>query len=542
MKLFGFEIKRSASEQRENENLHSIVLPEEDGVNEISSTASGYMAYGLNTEQNIRNENELITKYRNIANQTEVDKAIQDIINEAFSYDENSFPVEINLNEIDKKVLPEKTKKKIKEEFDYILNLMNFGSDSYEIFRRWYVDGRIYYEKGINKDKPKEGIKKLKYIDPRKIKKIREIDKTKNRNIPEFVYGNLNLSRKYTEYYIYNPEGLDTNNFTGVPIAPDTITYVTSGILDEKNNLILSHLHKAIKPFNNLRMLEDSLIIYRLARAPERKIFNVEIGTLPKSKAEEYMVQLKEKFKRKTMYDPVTGELQDNKYFMTMMEDYWFAKREGVGTTVDTLSGGQNLGEIEDVLYFKKKLYESLNVPVSRLETEQAQFNIGRSSEITRDELKFGKFISRLRKRFSFLFSDILKDHLILKGIVTQEEWDDFENLIFYDYREDTFFSELKWSEIYKERLATLRDSEEYVGRYFSKGWIQRTVLQMSDDEIKDMQNEIDKEKKENPEEFGDDQFGDDDGYVPPQQDKAPPQQQFAPKDDEPEEEETING
>lgn len=490
MKLFGYTISKT----NEEEKTHSVVRDDDVDAHEWPTN---YASFGQGEGQySFSTENQLITKYRYLANQSEVDKAIDNVINSAFSYDENTFPVEINLENTD---LGEKTKKIIKDEFRHILGLMNFQAESYDLFRRWYVDGRIYLEKSIDKENPKDGIKRIKYIDPRKIKRMQIEDIKKSENID--LQGVNIRKQKFKEYYIYNPDGMSDNATQGVALSPDSIVYVNSGIYDENNRNVLSYLHKAIKPFNNLRLLEDSLVIYRIVRAPERRIFNLEIGNLQKSRAEQYIQDHINRFTRDVKYDPVSGEMADSKKYMTMTQDYWFAKRDGKGTTVDPLAGGQNLGELEDVTYFKNKLYESLNVPISRLDAGQSQFNIGRTSEITRDELQFSKYVSRLRKRFSSIFFNIMQDQLLMKGILTYSEWLSIKNFIVFDYREDTFFTELKWSEIIRERISTLDQAATHVGVYFSKKWMRENILQLSEEEISTIKEEIEEEKKEEPDE-----------------------------------------
>ena len=482
--LFGFTIARKKQGQ-EQQILPSIVSPtQEDGSIEVAP-GGAYGTY-IDLEGKAKNEGDLVTKYREMAIQPECDSAIQDIVNEAIIVDEQDGPVEIVLDKLD---YTESIKNKIREEFQYLLKLLNFNNNAYDIFRKWYIDGRLYYNIVIDEKNPRSGIKDLRYIDPRKIRKIREPIKEKDPRTGATVYKGMN------EYYLYNPQGITTQNQSqGVKIAKDSICYVHSGITDNRNSLIYSHLHKAIKPLNQLRMLEDAVVVYRLARAPERRVFYIDVGNLPKMKAEQYLRDMMVKHKNKLTYDAVTGEVRDDRKFMTMLEDFWLPRREGGrGTEITTLPGGQNLGEMEDVDYFRRKLYKSLNVPVTRMEAEN-QFNLGRASEITRDELKFNKFIMRLRNRFSELFDEILEIHLALKGITTRAEWQEMKQEVYYDFMEDNHFTELKETEIMTERLRLLGDIDQYVGKYFSEEWVRKNVLRMSEDDIEDIEKQIDQE------------------------------------------------
>lgn len=490
MEFFGWEFKKNS---KKNENQNTLPEPREnDGALDISSDYGGG-AYGWGNNvldyKVPEDEVKLITKYRELARQSEVKRAVDDIINEAFAYDEDTYPVKLNIKD---EKMSEATKKKIYEEFDYLLGLMKFDSDAYETFRRWYIDGRLYYQKIIDPNNPSKGIKQLLYIDPRKIKKIRRRKNQKLANAQQ----NVEIGVEFEEYYVYNPKGVNQTNPVGLKITTDSIAYVHSGLFTEDNKTILSHIHEAIRFYNALRNLEDAIVIYRMTRAPERRIFNVEVGNLPPAVATKYLADLMNKFRKKLSYDPTTGEVLEQKRFMSMQEDFWFAKQDGKGTTVDTLSGGQNLGELTDVEYFKKKLYEALNVPVTRMDASQG-FNLGRSSEITRDELKFSNFVSRLRKRFSFIFDDMLRTQLILKKIVTPEEWNALSKNLYYDFIENNKFTELKDAEIYTNRFNTLGLIMPYVGVFVSKNWVKVNILQMTDEEIKEMQKEMDDEKIE---------------------------------------------
>jgi hypothetical protein len=431
--------------------------------------------------------------------QAEVDNAVDDIINECIIVTDKEKPVEINLDDVD---LPDRIKKLITEEFENVTAMLDFSNKAYDIFQRFYVDGRIRYHVIIDNETPKEGIKELRYIDPRKIRKVREIQE-----LPDPATGVIRKVTK-SEYYIYNDSGFaptaaiqgKATAAQGVAIAKDSVVEATSGILNEHNTLVLSHLHKAIKPLNQLRMLEDASVIYRISRAPERRVFYIDVGNLPKVKAEQYLRDTMVKHKNRLVYDASTGEIRDDRKFMTMLEDFWLPRREGGrGTEVETLQGGQNLGEMDDIVYFQKKLYKSLNVPVSRLEPEMG-FQIGRASEISRDEIKFSRFIFRLRNRFTQFFDGIMEKQLLLKGIVTAEEWSIIKNNIRYDFRKDNHFEEMKEMEILRERLSTLRDIDSIngaIGGYFSKLWIRKNVLMQTDEDIKDMDKEIKAEPKE---------------------------------------------
>ena len=482
--LFGFTIARK-KEKDDQAKLPSIVSPSvEDGSVEIAP-GGAYGTY-VDLENKAKNESDLVSKYREMSIQPEADYAIQDIVNEAIVVDENSGPCEIILDKINQ---PAAIKKRIRESFHEIFKILDFQNNAYDIFRKWYIDGRLYYHIVIDETNPKLGIKDLRYIDPRKIRKIKEPIKEKDKRTGVTIYKGSN------EYYMYNPKGITTaNQAQGVKIAKDSIAYCHSGILDTRNNMIYSHLHKAIKPLNQLRMLEDAVVIYRLARAPERRIFYIDVGNLPKMKAEQYLRDMMVKHKNKLTYDATTGEVRDDRKFMTMLEDFWLPRREGGrGTEITTLPGGQNLGEMEDVDYFRRKLYKSLNVPTARMEQEN-QFQLGRSSEITRDELKFNKFIKRLRNRFAMLFDELLEIQLALTGVITRKEWQDIKQNIYYDFMEDNHFTELKETEIMTERLRLLGDIDSYVGKYFSEAWVRTNVLRLTEEEVEKIDMQIGQE------------------------------------------------
>ena len=427
-----------------------------------------------------------------MSNHPELESAIDEIINEAITHSEDGSVLDINLDNLKQ---PETIKKKIIEEFGNVQKLLNFKNLADDLFRRWYIDGRIYFQVVVNDKNPKEGIQELRYIDPRKIRKVREINKDKDPKTGAMIIKSI------AEYYVYNDKGTTTQTYTagvnqGIRIAPDSVINVNSGMMDAKNTFVISYLHKAIKALNQLRMIEDAVVIYRLSRAPERRVFYIDVGNLPKGKAEQYLRDIMVKYKNKMVYDANTGELRDDRKHLSMLEDFWLPRREGgKGTEITTLPAGQNLGQIEDVQYFQKKLLQSLNVPYSRMEPQGGGFaSLGRSSEVTRDELKFAKFIVRLRGKFSQLFDHALRTQLALKGICSQDEWDTFREDIFYDYRKDNNFTELREAELWRERLTSLSMIDPYIGKYFSQTWAKKTILRMSEEEIQEMEKEMDKD------------------------------------------------
>ena len=473
--LFGFSFKKKKVAER----APSPIQPSsEDGA--TSYIAGGYYGQYLDLDGNFKTEYDMVKKYREMAMHPEVDSAIEDILHEAIVADQNDSPVEINLDNLD---VSESVKAMIRDEFNYLKNLYGFDTKAHEMFRRWYIDGRLYYHKVINLDSPAEGIKEVRYIDPSKIKKVRQI--TKPKTADEFMKYDFG---KGEEYFIYNPKGLqNTSANSGIKIAKDAITYVTSGIMDTNRNIVLSYLHKGIKVLNQLRMIEDSLVIYRISRAPERRIFYIDVGNLPKVKAEQYLREVMGRYRNKLVYDAATGEIRDDRKYMSMMEDFWLPRREGGrGTEITTLPGGQNLGELTDVQYFQTKLYKALNVPAGRLDSSTS-FNLGRSSEITRDELKFTKFVGKLRKKFGDLFNDALKTQLILKSIITPEDWEDMKEHIQYDYLKDNHFTELKNLEMKTEQLNVLGLMDPFVGKYFSIEYIRSEVLGMTEKQMEEM-------------------------------------------------------
>ena len=502
-KLFGFSLE-------DNEPLSpgavSPIPPNnEDGVDHYMS--SGFFGQYVDLEGVYRTEFELIKRYREMALHPEADSAIEDIVNEAIVSDSNDSPVEIELSNLN---ASDGIKTKIRKEFKYILDLLDFDKKAHEIYRNWYVDGRLYYHKIIDLKNPHEGIQELRYIDAMKMRYIRKQKKNKEDRLSQaqrLTNANSNPMDyefpEIEEYFMYNPKSVYptgnpqmTGASQGIKIAKDAITYCSSGLVDRNKGNTLSYLHKAIKSLNQLRMIEDSLVIYRLSRAPERRIFYIDVGNLPKQKAEQYLREVMSRYRNKLVYNADTGEIRDDKKFMSMLEDFWLPRREGGrGTEISTLPGGQNLGELEDVKYFQKKLYRALNVPESRLESDSS-FNLGRSAEITRDEVKFQKFIVRLRKRFSDLFNDLLKTQLVLKGVCTLEEWDDMKEHIQYDYVADNYFSELKAQEILTERMALLQQMDPYAGKYFSLEYLRRQILRQTEMEFNEIDKQMDEEMK----------------------------------------------
>ena len=478
--LFGFQITRP-TKAKDGGTPQSFTVPTaDDGTTTIS--AGGYFGSYLDQEGGAKNEEELIRRYREIAIYPEVDTAIDDIVNEAIVSNERDQAISISLDNL---ALSDKIKNKIRNEFDEILNLLTFDEKGHDIFKRWYIDGRVYYHKVIDPEKPKLGLTELRYIDPRKIRKVREIKKQRS------VKG-IDMTQSVSEWYVYNEKGMTTpNSNMGIKIAQDAISYCTSGVIDQNKNVVLSYLHKAIKPVNQLRMIEDAVVIYRIVRAPERRIFYIDVGNLPKIKAEQYLKDVMARYRNKLVYDASTGEMRDDRKHMSMLEDFWLPRREGGrGTEISTLPGGQNLGEIQDVQYFQKRVYKSLHVPVSRMEQDQG-FNLGRTAEITRDEVKFTKFVQRLRKRFTGLFNDLLKTQLVLKQIISIDDWDKLKQHIQYDFLQDGHFAELKNAEMLRERINLANELTPYVGKYFSVEYLRKTVLRQTDEEITEIDSQI---------------------------------------------------
>ena len=500
-RLFGFSIENS---EPVSPTVVSPVPPNnEDGVDHYLT--SGFFGSYVDIEGVYRTEYDLIKRYREMALHPECDSAIEDVVNEAIVSDTDDSPITIELSNLS---ASDGIKNKIRKEFKYILELLDFDKKSHEIYRNWYIDGRLYYHKVIDLKRPELGIQEMRYIDSLKMRYVRQAKKTDN---DKYKLSNRNVDNpmdyefpEIEEYFIYNPKmtyptgtpapGALGGSSSGIKMSKDSITYCTSGLVDRNKGSTLSYLHKAIKSLNQLRMIEDSLVIYRLSRAPERRIFYIDVGNLPKVKAEQYLRDVMNRYRNKQVYDSATGEIRDDKKFMAMLEDFWLPRREGGrGTEITTLPGGQNLGEITDIEYFKKKLFRSLNVPTSRMDGEGG-FNLGRSSEILRDEVKFSKFVARLRKRFSVMFSDMLKTQLILKNIITPEDWEIMNEHIQYDFLYDNHFAELKNAELLNERLSMVATAEPYVGKYFSQDYVRRNILRQTDIEIIEQDNLIKKE------------------------------------------------
>ena len=486
--LFGFEIVR----KKPQEELPSFAPKlEEDGALVVSEGG----AYGqyVDLEGAVRNEAELVSKYREISMHPDIEMAVDDIVNEAIVMDPKKEIVSLNLDDLEQ---PENIKKMILEEFDNTLELLEFNQHAYEIFRKWYVDGRLYYHAIIDEKAPREGIKELRYVDPRKIRKIKTQKRVKaNKNT------NVIINKTAEEFYIYNDKGFakaPTQGSTyndpasqGIRIAVDSVVNTSSGLVNVGGDMVIGYLQKAIKPLNQLKSMEDSLVIYRISRAPERRIFYIDVGNLPKMKAEQYLRDIMTRFKNRVVYDAQTGEIRDDRKHMTMLEDFWLPRREGgKGTEITTLPGGQNLGQMDDVVYFQRKLYKSLNVPITRLDPEQ-NYSFGRATEVSRDEVKFAKFITRLRGKFSELFNKILEKQLILKGVITSEDWQEFRTNFKYEYSEDNHFAELRNTEILRDRISMLRDIDDYAGKYYSHEWIRRNVLYQTEEDIKEIDEQI---------------------------------------------------
>jgi len=542
--LFGFEIvrKKEAEEKAQPDRLVTFA-PEIKDDGAVVVAEGGVFGTYLDLEGSARTESDLVAKYREMSLQPEVESAIDDIVNEFVSYDSEQKLVDIVLDDLE---FGNKVKDKIRDEFNGILQMLDFNTSGYEIIRRWYIDGRLYYHTIIDVQNPREGIQEIRYIDPRKIRKIREIKRVRRNSQASTAGQQVHTTETKQEYFMYSERGfsggtragVSTTSYqpaaagsTGIRIATDSIIHVTSGLMDASNQMVLSYLHKAIKPMNQLRTLEDATVIYRISRAPERRIFYIDVGNLPKIKAEQYLRDMMVRHKNRLVYDATTGDIRDDRKFMTMLEDFWLPRREGgKGTEITTLPGGQNLGEIDDVLYFQKKMYKSLGVPVSRLESEGG-FNLGRAAEITRDELKFGKFIDRMRLRFANLFKEALKKQLILKGVISEEESNDLFSKIRFDFMRDGYFTELKEAEILTNRLGLAQQMEPYIGKYYSHQYMRTKVLHQSEEEMDQIDKEMGEEHQANIKlqqaliDAGQDPNAPPGGEEDPQQAGQPPQQ-----------------
>ena len=495
-RLFGFSIEDT---EKTPAGVVSPIPPNRQDGSEYYVSSGFYGSY-VDIEGVYKTENDLLRRYRQMSLYPECDSAIEDIVNEAIVSDTHDSPIEIELSNLN---ASDGIKKKIREEFKFVCELLDFDKKAHEIFRNWYIDGRLYYNKVIDQKDPHAGIQELRYIDASRMKYIRQIKKGKpGDQVQRLASQDVQAFPGIEEYFMYTPQGSTTpyttaggNPAKGIKLTRDSITYCTSGLVDRNKGTTLSWLHKAIKPLNQLMMIEDSLVIYRLSRAPERRIFYIDVGNLPKVKAEQYLRDVMMRYRNKLVYDANTGEMRDDKKFMSMMEDFWLPRREGGrGTEITTLPGGQNLGEITDINYFQKKLYRSLNVPETRIAGSDAGFSLGRSSEFLRDEVKFSKFVGRMRKRFTHLFNDILRTQLLLKNVVTPEDWDIMSDHIQYDFLYDNHFAELKDSELLQERLNLASAAEPYVGKYYSADYIRRKVLRQTDQEIIDQDKQIKQE------------------------------------------------
>jgi hypothetical protein len=479
MEIFGFQINFKKKE----EQINSVVTPvSEDGSVVLSSSAAAYYSTVVDMDTSIKNENDLIRRYREISLHPECDSAIEEIANEAVSQDFEGNVVKLNLEELK---VGEGIKKKIQAEFEEIKFLIDFDNKAHDLFRSWYIDGRQYHIISLNPEKAKDGILKVEMVDSRKIRKVKKVEKQKDKTT------GVDVIKSVEEYFIYNEKGIDAGSTQGIKLSVDSVIYIPSGLFDQNSNLMFSYLHKAVKPVNQLKMLEDAVVIYRIARAPERRIFYIDVGNLPKVKAEQYVTDIMNKYKNKIVYDASTGEVRDDRKYMSMLEDFWMPRREGgKGTEITTLPGGQTLGQMEDVNYFQQKLYQSLNVPITRLLPQQ-NFSLGRSNEITRDELKFNKFVKRLRNRFGQLLVDLLRVQLIAKNIVSADDWKELEKTISIDFVNDNNFVELRDAELWQGRFQMLNTVDPYVGKYFSPDWVKREILKLTEEQIKEMDKEM---------------------------------------------------
>lgn len=490
--LFGKKTdEKSSEENQETLNQPSFIAPDDyDGT--ITAESGGFFSTVYDFGGTIRDDNTQLSHYRSMSLYPEVDMAIEDIINETIIFDENNDAISLDLSNVNG--LSPIIKDKIHKEFDAILKLIKFKHHGYDIFRKWYIDGRLYFHAVIDITRPEKGIQELRLIDPMKIKKIRKVDK----EVKTINGIQTNVIKNIEEYYIYtdlDQDAIMQTTSAGLKISPDSITYVHSGLIDSNTKRVIGYLHKAIRPLNMLRQIEDAVVIYRMSRAPERRIFYIDVGNLPKQKAEQYMRELMNRYRNRLIYDQKTGEIKDDRAHLTMLEDYWIPRRDGGrGTEISTLDGGQNLGQMEDVEYLQRKLYRSLNVPISRLESTTG-FNMGRSSEISRDEVKFFKFIERLRAKFAMLFLDLLKKQLLLKGICTVNDWEKIYQDINFIYTKDSYFSELKENEILREKVDMLNVLASYEGKYFSSKYIRKHILRQTDEMMRQIDQEMSEEQ-----------------------------------------------
>ena len=490
--LFGYTITRGDDVSKMARTQSFVPPTTDDGTATVQG--GGYFGTYLEMDATAKSEAELITRYREASMYADCSTAIDEIVTEAIAAVDDEAPVQLNLTGVD---LPDNIKKAMQDQFNTIIRLLGFNIKGFDIFRRWYVDGRIYYQKIIDEKNPKRGIIELRQIDPRKIRKVREIKKDKDQKT------GVDLIKSIEEFFIYNEKGINyqpnystatTGANQGIKISLDSISYIPSGLNDSEKNVVLSYLHKAIKPVNQLKMMEDALVIYRLSRAPERRIFYIDVGNLPKLKAEQYLKDIMARYRNKIVYDSATGEIRDDRKFMSMLEDFWLPRREGGrGTEITTLPGGENLGQIDDINYFQNKLYQALNVPLSRMQPQQG-ISFGRATEITRDELKFAKFVGRLRKKFSQLFNDILKTQLILTGVITEKDWIELGENIQYKFAQDQYFEEMKDAENLRNRIDLVNQMQPFIGTYFSKAYIMKSVLRFTDEEIETMEAQMEEE------------------------------------------------
>jgi hypothetical protein len=481
MQLFGFEIRKKQLQQE----VPSVVSPSSEDGSTVVASASAYYGMVMDIEGIVKNENDLIRRYREIAQYADTDAAIEDIVNESIISDDGS--IKLNLDDVK---VSDGIKKKMQDEFTNVLRLFKFNDRGHDIFRSWYIDGRLYYHVLLDEKNPKAGIAELRFVDPRKIRRIKNVEKTKTAK-------GVDVTKVVEEYYLYNDKGITEQTTQGVKLTLDSVIFAPSGLLDANTGMMMSHLHKAIKPVNQLKMIEDAVVIYRISRAPERRVFYIDVGNLPKLKAEQYVNDIMNKFRNKVVYDATTGEVRDDRKHLSMMEDFWMPRREGgKGTEITTLPGGQNLGDIQDIQYFQQKLYQALNVPLSRLQQSQG-FSLGRSTEITRDEIKFSKFIARLRKRFNNLFFEALRVQLIAKNIIRAEEWEELRQDMEFIYDQDNHFTELKNNEILLQRIQMLQQMDPYIGKYYSSSWVKKNILQLTEEEIKEMDSEIEQDREQ---------------------------------------------